>query len=198
MDVLEAIRTTRAMRRLDSSRPVSDADLQVLLEAAVKAPSGGNSQRARWLVVTDPELKRQVGEVYRRCAAEVLGGYERQGADGRMLRSSWHLADHMGEAPALIVACCKGPSGRFGSSVFPGVQNLMLAARALGLGTTLTTIHLCDEPAVKRILGIPDDVATYAIVPVGHPLGRWGEAPRRPVSEQAFRDRWGNAFDAPT
>lgn len=195
MDVLEAIRTTRAMRRLDPDRPVSDTDLQTLLEAAVKAPSGGNSQRARWIVVRDPDLKRQVGEVYRRCAAEVLRGYEERGAEEKMLRSSWHLADHMGEAPVLIVACCKGPAGRFGSSVFPGVQNLMLAARSLGLGTTLTTIHLVDEQAVKRILGIPDDVATYCIVPVGHPLGRWGEAPRRPVAEQAFKDRWGDAFE---
>lgn len=202
MDVFEAIRTTRAMRRLDPERPVSEADLRTLVEGAVKAASGGNSQRARWLVVTDPELKRRVGEVYRRCAGDVLRGYEERGGDDpqmrRMLRSSWHLADHMGEAPALIVACCRGPAGRFGSSVFPGVQNLMLAARALGLGTTLTTIHLCDEPAVKEILGIPDDVATYCIVPVGHPLGRWGDAPRRPVEEQAFRDRWGNAFAVST
>ena len=198
MDVFEAIRTTRSMRRLDPERPVSAADLETLLEAAVKAPSGGNSQRARWLVVVDPELKRQVGEVYRRCAAEVLGSYAERGADNRMLRSSWHLADHLGEAPVLIIACCTGPAGRFASSVFPGVQNLMLAARGLGLGTTLTTIHLCDEAAVKRILDIPDEVATYAIIPVGYPLGRWGEAPRRPAAEQAYRDRWGNAFAGTT
>lgn len=189
------------MRRLDPHRPVSDAALHTILEAATKGASGGNSQRARWMVVTDPELRRQVGEVYRRCAADVLRGYqERGGADQQvqlMLRSSRHLAEHMGEAPALVVACCKGPAARFASSVYPGVQNLMLAARALGLGTTLTTIHLCDEPAVKRILGIPDDVATYCVIPVGYPLGRWGEAPRRPVREVAFRDRWGEPFHAP-
>jgi nitroreductase len=72
----------------------------------------------------------------------------------------------------------------------------MLAARALGLGTTLTTIHLCDEAAVKQVLGIPEDVATYCIVPVGHPLGRWGEARRRPVEEVAYRDAWGEPFPA--
>jgi nitroreductase len=188
------------MRRLDPDRPVSEADLRTLLEAATKGASGGNSQRARWLVVTDPERKRALGEVYRRCAETILRGYEER-SDGspemrRMLSSSWHLADHFGEAPALIVACCRGPEGRFASSVFPGVQNLMLAARALGLGTTLTTIHLCDEAAVKQVLGIPEDVATYCIVPVGHPLGRWGEARRRPVEEVAYRDAWGEPFPA--
>lgn len=201
MEVFEAIRTLRAMRRLDPARAVSDEDVRTMLEAATKAATGGNSQRARWLIVTDPDLKRQLGEVYRRCAAEVLGGYEKRG-DGspesrRMLSSSWHLADHFGEAPVLVVACCQGPPGRFASSVFPGVQNLMLAARALGLGTTLTTIHLCDEAAVKRILGIPDDVSTYCIIPVGHPLGRWGEAKRRPLDEVSYQDRWGTTLPPP-
>ena len=187
------------MRRLDPERPVSNADLRVILDAANRAPSGGNSQRARWLVVTDPALKSRVGEVYRRCAAEVLRGYEERGGGEdpqvqKILRSSWHLADHLGEAPALIVACCRGPAGRYASSVFPGVQNLILAARDLGLGTTLTTIHLCDEQAVKEILGIPDDIATYCIVPVGYPLGRWGEGPRRRVEDVAYRDTWGNPF----
>jgi nitroreductase len=195
MDVFEAIWTLRAMRRLDPNREVSDEDLLKCVEAAAKAASGGGSERARYLVVRDPDLKQKVAAIYRKGAEKVLKGYEARAAEdptaARMLSSAWHLADHMGEAPALVVACCKGPSGRFASSVFPGVQNFMLAARALGLGTTLTTIHLEHEADVKEVLGIPEDVATYCIIPVGYPLGRWGEARRKPVSEIAYQDRWG-------
>ena len=191
MDVFEAIRTTRAMRRLDPNRPVSDADLYRIIEAATKAPSGGNSQPVRWIVVTDPNLKQQLGRVYARCAARLIGDLDKN--ESALVRSSWHLVEHMGEAPALIVACCEGLTRR-PASVFPAVQNLLLAARALGLGTTLTTSHLEDEPAVRSILGIPDDVATYCMIPVGYPLGRWDEAVRKPVEAVTYRDRWGNGF----
>ncbi|HXB03594.1 MAG TPA: nitroreductase family protein [Candidatus Angelobacter sp.] len=187
MDVFEAINTTRSMRRLDPSRRVSDADLRTIVEAATKAPSGKNSQPTRWIVVTDPELRRQLGDVYRRCASSLMDDSE----EPSLARSAWHLIEHFGEAPALIVACCEGPARR-PASVFPAVQNALLAARALGLGTTLTTSHLQDEPAVKQILHIPDDVSTYCIIPVGYPLGRWAEAKRKPVEEVAYRDRWGN------
>ena len=197
MEVFEAIWTLRAMRRLDPARDASDEDLLKCIEAAGKAASGGGSERARYLVVRDPELKARVATAYRKGAEKILQVYETRAREderaARMLRSSWHMADHMQEAPALILACCKGPAGRFASSVYPGVQNLMLAARALGLGTTLTTIHLEHEEEVKAALGIPDDVATYCLIPIGYPLGRWGEAARRPVREIAFWDRWGEA-----
>lgn len=185
MDLFEAIHTTRAMRRLDPNRSVSDADIRIVLEAATKAPSGKNSQPVRWIVVTDKEVKRQLGEVYRRCGASGMDGKE----DPKLSRSAWHLIEHLGDAPVLMIACTEGANRR-PASVFPAVQNLMLAARGLGLGTTLTTMHLDDEAAVRQILGIPDDVMTYCIIPVGYPLGRWGEAPRKPVDEIAFRDRW--------
>ena len=187
MELFEAIHTTRAMRRLDPDRSVPEADIRRILEAATKAPSGGNSQPVRWIVVTDQEVRRQLGEVYRRCAAKLMEGDE----DSPLTRSSWHLIDHFGEAPALIVACSEGQNRR-PASVYPAVQNLMLAARGLGLGTTLTTSHLEDEAAVRRILGIPENVMTYCIIPVGYPLGRWGEAQRKPVEDVAYRDRWSN------
>src|SRR5499433_3426905 len=194
MDVLEAIRTTRSMRRLDPARDVSDEDVVTIVDAATRAPTGGNSQPVRWLVVRDPELKRRVGEVYRSQARTRLVAYEQDAKTdpevARMLRSARHLAEHMGEAPALLIPCARAERGRAASSVFPAVQNLMLAARALGLGTTLTTIHLGDEGAVRDILSIPDDVQTFAIIPVGYPLGRWAEARRRPVSEVTYWDGW--------
>jgi nitroreductase len=110
----------------------------------------------------------------------------------RMLRSAYHLADHMGEAAVLVIPCARGDRARLGPSVFPAVQNLMLAARALGLGTTLTDIHLHDEGAVREILGIPDDVQT-----VGYPLGRWAEARRRPAVDVTYWNAWGNKRSRP-
>jgi nitroreductase len=195
MDVWEAIRTTRSMRRLDPERDVSDQDVSKILDAATRGATGGNSQPVRWLVVRDPEMRRRVGEIYGRSAKIALRRYEAAAATDpnvrRMLNSAHHLADHMGEAPVLILPCARGERGWVESSVYPGVQNLMLAARALGLGTTLTTIHRREEEAVKAVLGIPDEVHTYCIIPVGHPLGRWGEAPRRPFEEVTYWDRWG-------
>jgi nitroreductase len=188
VDVFEAIRTTRAMRRLDPARAVTDADLVAILEAASRGPSGGNLQPVRWLAVRDKELKRRVGEVYREQAHRFLRRLTEKTPD---IRSYYHLADHLGEAPVLVVPCAAGDPARLPASVYPAVQNLMLAARALGLGTTLTTIHRGNEAAVKEILGIPDPVHTFAIIPVGHPLGHWREAPRRPLAELAYGDLWG-------
>jgi nitroreductase len=192
VDVFEAIRTTRAMRRLDPSRDVSDEDIRTIVEAATRAGSAGNRQPARWLVVRDAEKRRQLGELYRECVEPLLrDDQDRTKTDpatAKRLKSTWHLARHLGEAPVLVLACA---SGQPNAAVFVGVQNLMLAARALGLGTTLTTSHLCNEQKVKALLGIPDDVNTYCLIPVGYPLGRWGDAPRRPVEELAYRDEWG-------
>ena len=192
MDVFEAIRTTRAMRRLDNSKPVSDEDLWTILEAASKAATGGNSQPVRWLVVRDEEKKRKLGEIYKQTWGQVGAMYrQRTPADdtqtNRILTSADHLGEHMGEAPVIIIPCSKGGDA---GSVFPGVQNLFLAARAIGLGTTLTTVHKIKEKEVKEILGIPDDVQTWAMIPVGYPTGRWGEAKRRPIEEIAYWDTW--------
>lgn len=196
MDVLDAIWTTRAMRRLDATRPVADSDLLLILEAAGKAPSGGNRQLLRWLVIRDPTLRHRVGEIYRAAARPaILADYAEAAtqdpAVARMLASALHLADHLGEAPVLLVPCAPSDYVRVEASVYPAVQNLMLAARSLGLGTTLTQAHRRGEAPLRELLGIPEDVTTFAIIPVGHPLGRWAEAARRPVREIAYWDRWG-------
>ena len=196
LDVFEAIWTTRAMRRLDNSRAVSDEDLKLILEAASMAPSGGNSQPVRWVVVRDPELRRQLGQIYGPIARRTfLGNYAEAAktdpAVAKMLDSAMHLADHLGEAPVLLIPCAPKDRVRIEGAVFPAIQNLMLAARALGLGTTLTSVHRDDEEPVKQLLGIPDGIQTYAIIPVGHPLGRWGVPARLPVEEMSYSDRWG-------
>jgi nitroreductase len=175
MELNEAIRTTRAMRRLDPARAVSDEDLWSILEAATKAPSGGNRQVARWLVVRDSIRQAYV---------------DAQGDDGPspILVSADHLAAHMGEAPAIVIPCSRTEDP---ASIYPACQNLCLAARERGLGTALTTVHRLKEDEVKVVLDIPEDVHTWAMIPVGYPLGRWGEAKRRPVEETTYWDSYG-------
>ena len=196
LDVLEAIWTTRAMRRLDAGRPVPEEDLRLILEAAAKAPSGGNRQPVEWIVVRDPEVKMRLGQIYRGVAWRTLPASYGEAAKSdpdvaRMLRSALHLADHLGEAPVLLIPCAPWSLVRAEGAVYPAIQNLILAARGLGLGTTLTSMHREEEQAVKDLLGVPDDVQTFAIIPLGYPLGRWGEAKRRPIEETTHWDRWG-------
>src|ERR1700728_795586 len=149
MELFEAIRTTRAMRRLDPDRPVRDEDLWTILEAATKAPSGSNRQTARWLVVTDRDRRAKIGEIYGQAWSSVRSMYVEGQGDGppsAILASADHLAAHMGEAPAIVVPCSRAADP---ASVYPGCQNLFLAARSLGLGTTLTTVHRLKEAEVR-------------------------------------------------
>ncbi len=105
-----------------------------------------------------------------------------------ILLSADHLAAHMGEAPAIVMPCSRTADP---ASIYPGCQNLFLAARELGLGTALTTVHRLKEAEVKAVLGIPEEVHTWAMIPVGYPLGRWGEAKRHPVEETTYWDGYG-------
>ena len=192
MEVFEAMRTTRAMRRLDPSRPVSRDAIWTIVEMATKAATGGNSQPVRWIVVEDAEKRRRLGEIYRECWAQVGAMYRQRTPTedtqtNRILTSADHLGEHMGESPVIVIPASKGGDA---ASVFPGVQNLFLAARALGLGTTLTTVHRLKEDEVRAVLGVPDDVQTWGMIPVGYPTGRWGEPSRRPVEEITYWDGW--------
>lgn len=195
MDVFEAMSTTRAMRRLDTSREVTDADVLTMVEAATKAATGGNMQPVRWMVVRDADKRARLGEIYGRCWRLVRPMYasrEDEPKVARLLASADHLGDHMGEAPVIVLPCSKGQEGQMESSIFPGVQNLFLAGRALGLGTTLTTVHRLAEDEVRAVLAIPADVNTWAMIPVGYPLGRWAEPKRRPVAQVTYYDTWGD------
>jgi nitroreductase len=192
MDIWEAIRTTRAMRRLDPNKPVPQEDLWKIVEAATKGPSGSNAQPVRWIVVTDPDKRAQLGAIYKKAWSIISGAYasnmsEEEAAQNKVFSSANYLGDHMGDAPAIIIPASKGGDP---GSVYGALQNLCLAARALGLGTTLTTVHQFHEDEVRAVLGIPEDVKTWAMVPVGYPTGKWGEAPRRPVEEVTYWDTW--------
>lgn len=209
MDLFEAMYTTRAMRRLKPD-PVPDDVIRAVLDAAIRAPSGGNSQGWTFLVVRDPDLRRGLGDIYRPCIEGLFqpgGPYARlldspdaevAGTTRRLADSALWLGEHMHEAPVIIVPCQR-TGGRptdiaSGSSIYPAVQNLMLAARAFGLGTTLTTIHRQRQDEVRALLGIPAEIETAALIPMGYPRGRWGVAQRRPVEEVVFVDRWEQPF----
>jgi|TARA_B100001750_G_scaffold201814_1_gene176769 nitroreductase len=197
MDLFEAIRSQRAIRRYTDD-PVPMDLIHRILEFAVRAPSGGNQQPWSFIVITNPSLKARISVFYRRSWDEVYGPPERAATlSQQVLSSASGLAENMAEAPVLIMACIKhdgSPSslGR-GASIYPAVQNLMLAARGLGLGTALTTLHKRYEAEIKNLLDIPDNVETAALIPVGYPASpeHFGGSRRRPVLELTYLEQWG-------
>jgi len=206
MDFFDVVTTQRAIRRLKTD-PIPDAALRQIMDAAICAPSGGNRQGWSFIVVRDPAKRARLGELYREAWSELMKvPYYRDAASalpdspaGRMLASARHLGQHLGEAPVLILACIAldpgaQPTLTTGASIYPAVQNIMLAARALGIGSCITTIHRFRDAQMKELLGIPSDVETAALIPLGYPLGKFGRPPRRPLREVAFADRWGQAF----
>jgi nitroreductase len=206
MDFFDVVTTQRAMRRLEPT-PIPEAVLRQIMDAAICAPSGGNRQGWSFLIVRDGAKRARLGELYREAWGELMkvpyyAGAAKEPPDspaGRMLASARHLSEHLGEAPVLVLACVAldpgvTPSLTTGASIYPAVQNLMLAARAHGIGSCITTIHRFRDAQVKELLGIPADVETAALIPLGYPLGRFGRPPRRPLHEVAFAERWGQAF----
>lgn len=215
--VIEAIMTARAIRRF-TAEPVTDDELWTCLRAAQQAPSGGNVQPVTYLVVTDADVKSRLGAWYRtsfdRYEAASSG---RHGDDPRPMSDaqarSWsrthtasrHLADHMAASPAIVLflqplipwgdADDDGPIdiGRLDASVYPAVQNFVIAARSLGLGTTLTTVIRVNQQAVLDDLGVPAGrFEIAALVPVGRPAGHFGVASRKPVGAVTHWNEWGN------
>jgi len=205
-DLFEIMQTTRAMRRLKPD-PVADALIRKILDAGICAPNGGNTQRWRFLVVKDPAIKRRVQQYYKRAFDEVVGprylnsapppGVSRE-AYTRQHAAVQYLTDHFHEAPVWIVACLEEgstpPTRWSGASIYPAVQNMLLAARALGLGATLTTRHLLFEKETEAGLGLPTGVHSYAILPIGYPMGRFGPVGRGPLTDVVYQDRWGTPY----
>jgi len=210
-----AMSTLRAVRRLKPD-PIPDDVLRRILQAAAWAPSGGNVQPWRLLVVRDAERRRALGDLYRvewekygagaRYLLDSMTGAARAKQE-RMLAAADHLGDHMGDAPVILVFCFNPnnmaitdgdldrPSVVGGGSVYPAVQNAMLACRAEGIGCTLTTLLCYQEAAVKAELDIPDDWYTCGFLPIGYPvLGGHGPISRRPVEKLCYLDGWGQSL----
>jgi len=204
-DVFEIMQTMRAMRRLKPD-PVPEEMIRQILQAGQWAASGGNTQRWRFLVVKDPAIKKAVQGYYKRAFDEVIGPRYRSsppppGSDPERFKRQ-HAAveyqtDHYHEAPVWIVACLEdgeNPSRSSGASIYPAVQNMLLAARALGLGSTLTTRHIQYEKEVDALFGLPPGVHSYAILPIGYPMGRFGPVGRGPLADVVYGDRWGQPY----
>ena len=203
-DLFEIMRTARSMRRLKPD-PVPDALLAKVLEAGTCAPNGGNSQSWRFLVIRDPAVKQAAAVWYRKGWHETVAPRYRSGGPSpgmtqdqfdRLLAAAEYLADHIHEAPVWIVPCYAGPRSS-GSSVFPAVQNMLLAARALGLGATLTTLHLLHEKEAEAAMGVGEGYHSYAILPVGYPKGKFGPVRRVPLSEVVYNGTWGRLWTGP-
>ena len=200
LGVLEALHSTPARRYL-SDAPIPDEVVRALLDAAVRGPNGGNVQRWAWIVVRDPELKRRIAAFYQEgwdtsygAYAEVIMAGDDASAKANF-RAGDHLAAHLAEAPVWIIPVLLGAaeSGnpRLGSSIYGAVQQLMLAARAYGIGSTLTTLYSGHEAEVRELLGLPADALTMALIPLGYPSrGRWAQPKRRPLDEVVHFDRY--------
>lgn len=214
-ELYEAMSTLRAVRRLRPD-PIPDDVLRRVLEAATWAPTGGNRQAWRVIVVKDSARKQRLGELYKKVATPFIQSYtarfaalpeaERVKAE-KMIRSGLYLAEHFGEAPVLCIFCfhpdglavTDAELGRVsvvgGGSIYPAVQNLLLACRAEGLGCVLTTLLCKAEPEVRELLAIPQPWGTAAAIPIGYPQFRGhGPISRRPVEEMAFVDSWEKPF----
>ena len=211
-ELFEIIESTRAMRRLKPD-PVPDELVQKILRAGVCAANGGNTQRWRFLVVKDQAIKKKVQVYYKRALDEVVGPRYRTSAPppgvtraqyDRQHSAVEYLTEHFHEAPVWIVACLDSPNRDVqgaapptrsaGASIYPAVQNMLLAARALGLGATLTTRHLLYEKEAEAALGLPPGVHSYAIIPIGYPMGNFGPVGRGPLKDIVYQDHWGAAY----
>lgn len=203
--IFEAMYTCRAMRRLKPD-PVPEELILKVIDAANQGPTGSNRQATRWIVVRDAEQRRRIAELNRKAVEQYIGpgsarpeALPHQPAEKRqrMLNAVLWQAQHMHEIPVLIVACMEFPAAPSraevaggAGSVWPCVQNLLLACRAVGLGATPTTLALSDREAARAVLALPDTVEAYALIPVGWPMGKFGPLTRLPVRETIHWDRW--------
>jgi nitroreductase len=197
MPIGEAMFSQRSIRRFRSD-PISTEDLELILEAAVKAPSGGNRQPTRWLVLNDSQIIKKFGALYREAWWAKRRDEQRPWTsraeippDDRGSVAAARLADEIQDAPCIVLALSTGKGQA--SSVIPGVQNLMLAARALGIGSVPTTLHAQVLERVYALLGIPAEMEFHLCIPLGYPRGKFGSTQRRSTAETTYLNRWGAA-----
>jgi nitroreductase len=201
LPALEVIATTRAIRRY-APRPVEDALLAEVLFAATRAPTGRNRQPARFVVLAGTPQARRARELvaanaqrmWQEALRDEYDGDAHTAADRRLARTMDEHVRRLGCAPVLVLACLirwRPPSPDEGASIYPACQNLLLAARAVGLGGVLTRWHRGIEADLAQILDIPQHVAIHATIPLGYPAGRHGLVRRRPLRDVVFEGRWG-------
>ena len=196
--MFEAMHTQRAVRRYRPD-PVPVELITRVLDAAIRAPSAINGQFARFVVVTDPEKRRQLGDLYLDAQEEAYNNPAAAGTqwlrnqEAAIVEKAAKFAREIGKVPALIIVCStqRGVS----HSVYPAVQNLLVAARSLGLGTVLTTLHSFRADEVREVLGIPDGIHIVCGIPMGWPAVPFGPVRRRPLSEVCFWNEWEGSYE---
>jgi nitroreductase len=194
MPLGEALFTQRSTRKLKPD-PIPDEDIRLLLEAAVKAPNGGNHQTARFLVVTDRQKIREFGELYReawwakRKDDHGWSGPQDVPPGEKNYASAMGLADAMKDVPCVVFALTEPTGGA--TSVIPACQNLMLAAHALGIGSLPTTLHAVVMDRFRALFGIPKEMGFHFCIPLGYPAVKYGPSRRKPIEETTSWNRWG-------
>ena len=208
MDVFEALYTTRAMRRVKED-PVPDNIIQSMIDSAIRAPSGSNRQNWKFLVVTDKNIREKLSNIYRETWDYYINSFLNSAKDPgasrlkkqddkdietirRISNSASWLAENYHKVPLLVLALSRNdPTG---SSIYPAIWNLMLAARGHGIGTCLTTVMSFETEKVFEVLNIPNDKGwtLNATITAGYPLGKWGVAERKPVDDVTYLNTWGN------
>ena len=191
----EAIYSMRAIRRLRPD-PISDEDLEIILDAARQAPNGGNMQPWHFIVVRGESQKAELATLYHEAwwakrADQGIEGRDHPGLQNPVSQSAMRLADEIGGAPVMILLCATGPGAGNAQSVIPSVQNLLLAARGLGIGGTITTLHPVVDERVKELFGMPEEAQVVYCIPLGYPKGRFGPLNRKPLKEIVSEDAWG-------
>lgn len=203
MPLAEAMMTQRAIRRV-TAEPIEDALLLQIIELGTKAPNSKNEQAWEFIVLKDPAVKAKIGKqnrfLWRLARGMVERKTKRDPKFAKLFRATDWGVEHFEAYPAMIVGCFRGPrlgwpvilaSSLYGS-IFPAVQNIMLAARAVGLGANLTTMPLWNNCKSRRILGLPRSVTPCVLITLGWPQGKYGPTTRKPVGDVVSRDRYGN------
>ena len=197
MTLGETMFTQRAIRRF-RPEPIPDAELQDILEAAIRAPNGGNTQPWHFLVIRDPDLRTKLAELYReawwakRRDQGIMGPQDIPPGKNTM-RSAMRLADQIGQAPVMVLLCATSQGPAAAASIIPAAQNLLLAARAFGVGGTITTLHADVDDRVHELLGIPAEAQVVYCLPLGYPRCTFGSVQRKALSEVCSYERWGSS-----
>ena len=194
MSVGEAIFSQRAIRRVRPD-PIPEEDLQHILEAAIHAPNGGNQQPWHFIVLRDPETKAKFATLYEEAwwakrKDEGINGPQDIAPGKGSQQSAMRLSKEIGQAPVIVLLCATRLGAGAAGSIIPAAQNLLLAARCLGIGGTITTLHAVVDERVRELFGLPENGQIVYALPLGYPKGSFGPTSRKPLEEVVSYDRW--------
>ncbi len=198
MPLGEAMFTQRAIRRFKKD-PIPDDVLEDIMQATIRAPNGGNTQPWRFILVKDDEKRSKLAELYHEAwwakrADQGIMGPEDIPPGKNSSRSAMRMANEIGDAPVMVLLCATTKGAQAAGSVIPSAQNMLLAARAFGVGGTIATLHAVVEERVHELFGIPEEAQVVYCLPLGYPRGEFGPVQRKPLTEVCGVDGWSNSY----